>query len=164
MSLPVPNQTLGDWVWGYPLVVNPFSPRDSCSLLVRLVLCPGTLGLAFCLPGTCTLLVLTHAGSSVTRLGPHGEARQKCGLYLICGQSPANCCQISGELSLPFCGLFLGGDVVLGRVAPFASAVGTPFVSKGFFNTVKNIYCLSWMRSDKILEKIVLSSSWLEAG
>ena len=67
-----------------PLVVDPFSPRNSRCLLVCLILCPANLAwLSACLGHTgCQFLLVQAAQPS--SWGPKNTAWQKCGLHSVC--------------------------------------------------------------------------------
>ena len=88
------------WIsFRHPLVVDPFSRRDSYCLLVCLVLCPESLA------------------SQLSSWGPHITAELKRVLQSICTSGPTeSCCQLSEELSESFFGPSLGSSLDLGRV------------------------------------------------
>ena len=77
---------------------------------------------------------------------------QKCGLQPICRQGPIDTCQFSGKSS--FFWLSLGLSLYLGRIVSVTLSLGMPFVFKGLFSPARNIYCLSWLKFDKIYERI----------
>lgn len=78
------------------------------------------LALAFCLPGVCRLSALVIQTTQVAGRGPQNMAREQCELHPICSKGPTHCCQLSGELSLPFFGLSSGVALDRGRVvSPF---------------------------------------------
>ena len=58
-------------------------------------------------------------------------------------------------LILCFFWLSLGVSPDLRKRVSFVPSLGRPLMSKGLFNTVKNIYCLSQLKPDKIFEMII---------
>ena len=86
--------------------------------------------------------------------------RQKCGLHSFCSKGPTDCCQLSGAFSKPFfLWAIFGVALGPGRVISFAHSLGMTLASKGLFNTVRSIYCLSQLKSDKIFENFFFLSS-----
>lgn len=87
---------------------------------------------------------------------PRNVSGQKCGLHTLSAKGPTNCRQLSGELSKSFFSYFslsLGVALDLGRVASFASPLGMPLMSMGLFQIARNIYCLSLLKPDPIVER-----------
>lgn len=67
-------------------------------------------------------------------------------VLVIIASSQGNC--------LSLFGLSLGVALDLGRVISFVPSLGIPLVCNGLFNNARNIYCLSQLIPEKILERI----------
>lgn len=66
-------------------------------------------------------------------------------------------------LCLSFSSVSLRVVLYLGRAVSFESFLGSSHASKGLLNTAGNMDCLSWLKPDKIFERILKRVSlWLE--
>ena len=132
-----------------------FSPRGSCCLRICLILCPENLTWPFPGWGTPTLVC---ESSSIHRLGaPKLRLHRNTGgapfavkVLLTVATSQGN------GLSLSFLRFCLGVALDPERVIAFASSLGMLLVSMGLFSTVRNIYCLSWLKHEKIYIFLIL--------
>lgn len=99
--------------------------------------------LIFSLPGTAFTfsfvlsILIIWVGNS--QFGGLKNTIRQCGVHVICSKSSADCCQLSGELSESFFCLSLEMALDLGREIFFAPSLRMPLVSKGLFNTSRNI-------------------------
>lgn len=60
-------------------------------------------------------------------------------------------CCVSRKLSKSFFGLLLGVALYFGKVVSFAPSLGEPFSSMRSFNTARNMYCLSKLKTFELV-------------
>ena len=107
------------------------------------------------LPSCISCFVSWELGLATIRLGdPKNMTRKKCKLDSICCWGPTFASSQGNCLSPSSFWLYLGVVLDLGKIISFAPSLGAPLGSILLFNTVRNTYCLSWLKPGKIFERI----------
>lgn len=111
----------------------------------------------FCLPGTaifilCFILCPENSSwqPSVWGSSKYGQSEMWVAIHLQLVSYWLLSALKGIVLSLSYFWLSLGVVLVLGTVVYFVPSLWMPLVPMGLFNIARNIYCLSWLKPDKI--------------
>lgn len=105
VHIPSQIQTPVNLAFNYLLVEHTYSPGTAIAFLFA-PLCSENLPWLFACMGHSGCWLQCTQAVQPSDWGPISLVRQKCGLFSICGQGLALCCQLSVELSFFLLGIF----------------------------------------------------------